>query len=175
MPGATNYNVLQGINGSIPTLVQSAGATTSASVPITQPNTSYVFIIQAMGPNGVEIGRSNQSVPITGGIGSGVPGVGTGVADPARSTAVPGPPAPAVSGVMVTVTARDFNNLPVASRSVTLQTQRPGDSVIPLTGGGLTDGSGTATFIVRGQSAGPATFIPIIDGRQLPPVTVQFQ
>jgi hypothetical protein len=171
MPGATNYNVLQGINGGIPTPVQSGltGTTASVNVP---PGATYMFQVQAMGPNGIEISRSMQTT-VSGTGGFGVPGVGTGIADPSRSTVSVGPPAPFSVGVSVTVYAKDINGAPVVGRNVTLQPQRAGDSVNPPSG--ITDPGGAVFFTVRGISTGIATFMPTIDGRQMPPATVTFQ
>ena len=172
IPGATMYNVLQGINGAFPTAPVQSGLTGTTATVTVPPGANYAFQIQAMGPNGIEVGRSIQTT-VSGTGTFGLPGVGTGIADPTRSTASPGPPAPFGIGVTVTVYARDINGAPVAGRTVTLQPQRMGDSVNPPTG--ITDPSGAAIFTVRGTSAGFATFIPAVDGRQMPPVSVTFQ
>jgi hypothetical protein len=182
LPGATTYNVLQGINGQPPTQqVQSVGSATTAQVPI-QPGTQYTFQIQAMGANNLEIGRSTVA-PLAGG-GIGIPPFGV----PAGACGAPGQAcasrsnvtvasqfAPMATGSQVTVAVRDAGGAPLPGHAVIIQPQRPGDQVQPVFGNGTTDPSGVATFTVRGATPGPATFNVTVDGIPLQTVTVTFQ
>jgi hypothetical protein len=180
IPNATTYNVLQGINGQPPTQpVASPGNTTTAQVPI-QPGTQYQFQIQAMGANNVEVGRSVPATLAGTGVGypGGVPGVGgcgaPGQACAGNSIAQPSQPsAPAVTGMQINVTVRDVNGQPVVGAPVTIAPSSGNGQVNPPTA--PSGPGGIATFFVRGNSPGPATFTVTLNGQPLPaPVTVTF-
>jgi hypothetical protein len=180
IPNASSYNVLQGINGQPPTQnVQSAGLATTASIPVA-PGQQYQFQIQAMGPTGVEVGRSMPTTLTGTGVGYpvGVPGVGgcgaPGQACASRSTAIPSPPsAPFATGLQINVTVLDMNGQPVIGAPVNI-TPSSGNATAqtPFATSGP---GGIATFFVRGNGPGPATFTVTVNSQPLPvPVSVSF-
>jgi len=178
-PGAISYTIWQGVNGQPLTQLQSAGNTTTVQVPLSQPGASYVFQVHAQVSNGPEL--LSNIAPLTGtGVGYpiGVPGVGncTAPGQPcaSRSTAAPSAPtAPAAQGMQINVTVLDMNGQPVVGAPVNIAPS--GGTGVVQTPVATSGPGGIATFFVRANAPGPATFTITINGQPLPaPVTVTF-
>ena len=172
VPGATSYNVLQGLNGAAPSLLAGVGGATSylATLP---PGGSVTYQVQALGPNGQEMGRSNLSQAFS----YGVAGAGVGQVSTATSRIVALSPNPASlaqlpSGVQVQVQVRDASGAPVPNAPVLLQVT--GAAMLQGATQQASDAGGNAAFTVRGTAPGQANIAAIVNGVTLPGLVYTF-
>ncbi len=172
-PGATSYNLLQGINGAPPTLLKNLpGATTDTEVLL--PGNSYVWQVQAI-VNGAPVATSPPTQPITA-TATSFTGVQSGIVSPTLSRIVAGQQcASMAAGTTVTVQVRDTNNVPMINQPVWVQALSPNAIVTPNQLN--TDASGnTPAFSVRAQYPGPVQIGASVNGVPIqPPVTIYFQ
>jgi hypothetical protein len=171
LAGASSYNVLQGLNGGPPTLLAAVGSTTSyvATLPL---GSSVVFQVQALGPVGQEIGRSNLSPTFSysaGAVGGQVSAAYSRLV-PLSSNQVSLTQFP--NGVQVQVQARDANNLAVPNAQVLVQVT--GTAVVQGATQLLTDSAGNAVVTLRGTGPGQATLTATVNGLALPGLTYTF-
>jgi hypothetical protein len=151
---------------------------TATTVPLPQPGATYVFQVQALGPNGVPLGISNTTAPLGS---SGVPGIpppvgpgGPGIVNLGTSSvSVQSQIASLAGGTILTVIARDIGAIPVVNATVAVSPLRPGDLASPMQP--VTDPTGPATFQLRGVTPGPGSFTVTVNGVPLQPVNVTFQ
>ncbi len=186
VPGAVTYNVYQGVNGAGLTLASNATAGTSTTLPMGFG--SYAFQVHALSPNGIEIGLSNVTAPLSAGTpyGGGPyypspypapygPG-GPQQPSPAMSLMYLSPnPVPITTTGQLTVTVVDAARLPLNGRTVVVISSRgPTDSITPSTLSPQTDPNGRVQFNVRGGFPGAATLTATVDGIPLAPLPVDF-
>lgn len=177
LPGAVAYTILQGINGA-PLQPWGPAAGTTAVVPLSQPGAVYVFQVRALGPNGIVLGVSTTTPPLTAGgglgtIGGALPsGVPSGTvsqfvvpAGPVSVTTAPG-------GVTVTAQVRDAQGTPLANVLVAATAAPTGAAITPVQP--LTDASGTATFLVAAPAGLTVTLSGTAAGIVLLPAVLTF-
>ncbi|HLI25702.1 MAG TPA: Ig-like domain-containing protein [Chloroflexota bacterium] len=171
-PGATSYNLLQGVNGAPPTLLKNIpGGTTD--IEYLQPGNTYVWQLQAI-VNGVPMVTSPPTQPVTA-----TPmtytGVPSGIVSPSLSRIVAAQQCASVAGgTTVTVQVRDTNNMPMINQPVWVQALTPNAIVSPNQLN--TDAGGnTPAFTVRAQYPGPVDIGATVNGVSLQPVTIYFQ
>lgn len=169
LAGASSYNVLQGLNGGAPTLLAAVGSST-AYIATLPPGGSATFQVQALGPAGQELARSNLSPTFTAGVGGGQ--VSAAYSRLVALSPNPAPLAQAASGVQVQVQARDANNLAVPNAQVLVQVA--GAAVVQGATQLVTDAAGNAVVTLRGTGPGQATVTATINGLALPGLTYTF-
>jgi hypothetical protein len=202
LPGATNYQILQGLNGA-PLTMYTTTTSTSMQIPVSGQNTQYQ--VNALGPTGQVIAQSNVTGVVPNGpfgpgqyppqppygpygpyppqppyvqptaycqIGTGPPGV----VSPGCSTIAPAATVvPATQGTTVVVTLLDANRNPVPNVPVTMTPARAGDSAVPTYTNPMSNNQGVVYFTVRGAAPGQATFNTTAGGVNLPPFFITFQ
>jgi hypothetical protein len=172
VPGAASYTVLQGVNGA-PLQPWGPATAPTASVPLGQPNSTYVFQVQALDPNGAVLAVSVPTPPLTAGAAPGaVPAGGVPSAAHSHFVAPANPVSLAASAGMVTITAqvRDAQGAPLPNVAVTATASPAGTTLTPLQP--TTDGAGNATFQLTGPAGPPVTISGTAGGIALPPLVV---
>jgi hypothetical protein len=169
LAGASSYNVLQGLNGGPPTLLAAVGSSTSYSATL-PPGSSATFQVQALGPAGQELARSNLSPTFTAGVGGGP--VSAAYSRLVALSPNPAPLAQVASGVQVQVQARDASNLAVPNAPVLVQVT--GAAVVQGATQLVTDSAGNAVVTLRGMAPGTATITATVNGLTLPALTYTF-